>query len=144
MRSLAVLAAFAVALPAVAAPEAPPQSGVRTEAEAQKQVAPSGKAHITHLAEGRNAYVGKLVVEAGAAIPEHADDSEEYIHVLEGTGTITIDGEAKKVGPGDTVFMAAKAKVSYQNGPARMVAIQVFAGPESAVKYQSWKAAPAK
>lgn len=144
MRSLTLLATLALALPAVAAPEAPPTSGVRTEAEAQKQVAPSGKAYITHLAEGQNAYVGKLVVEPGAAIPEHADDSEEYIHVLEGTGTITIDGEAKKVGPGDTVYMAAKAKVSYQNGPTRLVAIQVFAGPESAVKYQNWKGAPAK
>lgn len=137
MRPLLVL--LLLAAPALAAPEAPPASGVRHLDQAQIQSAPSGKAHITHLAEGLNAYLGKLVLEPGAAVPEHADATEEYIHVLEGSGTITIDGVTHAVGAGSTVYMAAKAKVSFQNGPTRMVAIQVFAGPDPARKYQNWK-----
>lgn len=125
-----------------AAPEAAPKSGVITAEAAQQQVAPHGKARITHLAQGTNAYLGRLVLAPHAKVPEHADTDEEYIHVLEGTGVITIDGEAHPVGPGATVYMAAGAKVSYQNGPTQMVAIQVFAGPRSADKYQNWKGAP--
>ena len=48
---------------------------------------------------------------------------------------------AQGVKAGDTVFMKAGARVSYQNGPAKMVAIQVFAGPAPADKYQQWKPA---
>lgn len=123
-----------------AAPEAPPKSGVIAEGAAQKQIAAHGKARITHLAEGKNAYVGKLTLAPNAKVPEHADTDEEYIHVLSGTGTVTIDGKAHPVGPGATIYMAAGAKVSFVNGPAPMVAIQIFAGPRSADKYQGWKA----
>ena len=56
-----------------------------------------------------------------------------------GGGTITIDDKAHKIGPGTTVYMPANAKVTYQNGPDEIVAIQVFAGPEPAAKYDGWK-----
>ena len=58
--------------------------------------------------------------------------------------TIQVGDEVRnlaQVKAGDTVFMKAGARVSYQNGPAKMVAIQVFAGPAPADKYQQWKPA---
>ncbi|MEZ4475584.1 MAG: cupin domain-containing protein [bacterium] len=116
-----------------------PDSEVRPLAAAPAFMAPSGKATIRHLARGQQAYVGRLEMDAGAAVPEHADATEEYIHVLEGEGVITIDGKASPVKAGDTVFMKANARVSYQNGPAKMVALQVFAGPAPADKYEQWK-----
>lgn len=123
------------------APEAPPTSGVIAAKDAQQQVAPHGKARIAHLVAGRLAYVGKLTLAPNAKVPEHADADEEYIHVLEGSGSVTIDGKTWQVGPGSTIYMAAGAKVSFENGPAPMVAIQIFAGPGSAQKYQNWKGA---
>ncbi len=107
--------------------------------DAEHRVSPSGKARVTILARGRNAFTGILEMDGGAAVPEHQDASEEYIYVLEGGGTVTIDGVSHTVNAGDLIFMPGNARVSYQNGPRRMVAFQVFAGPESAKKYDGWK-----
>jgi hypothetical protein len=35
--------------------------------------------------------------------------------------------------------MPANAEVSYANGPRKMVALQIFAGPAPAEKYASWE-----
>ena len=107
-------------------------------ADAQVRTAPSGKARVTLLARGENAFLGKLEMDGGGGVPEHQDATEEYIHVLEGGGTITIDGATSELKPGSTVYMPANATVSFQNGPDKMVAIQVFAGPEPAAKYDAW------
>ena len=118
--------------------EAPVTPSVVAAADARRAVAPSGKASVRVLARGANAFVAELSMDSGAAVPEHADATEEYIHVLEGSGTITIDGQAHDITPGATVFMPAGALVSYQNGDAPMRALQVFAGPEPAAKYDAW------
>ncbi len=109
--------------------------------EAPKAAAPNDKAFIQHLAKGDNAYLGRLEMEPGAQVPEHRDATEEYIHVLAGQGTITIDDRAYELKAGSTVYMPANAKVRYQNGAERMVAIQVFAGPAPSAKYEKWKKA---
>jgi quercetin dioxygenase-like cupin family protein len=107
-------------------------------ARAERRVSPNGKARVTILARGLEAFVARLEMDPGAAVPEHRDATEEYIHVLEGSGTITIDDTTYPLGPGDTVYMAADAKVSFQNGDAPLVGLQVFAGPEPAAKYDAW------
>lgn len=98
-----------------------------------------GQAHIWALARGDNAFLGKLELAPGGKVPEHRDPTEEYIHVLEGGGRFMIDGQAHEVGPGTTIYMPPGALVSFENGPARLVAIQVFAGPEPASKYDAWE-----
>lgn len=115
------------------------EGAVIPAADAVTKTAPSGKATITILAQGDNAFVGRLAMEAGGAVPEHRDTTEEYIHVLAGTGTITIEGKEHPVAPGTTIYMPANALVSYSNGPAKLVALQVFAGPEPAAKYDAWE-----
>jgi quercetin dioxygenase-like cupin family protein len=125
--------------PAVAAPaSAPAWPLVTPAAEAERRVSPNGKARVTILARGREAFVARLEMDPGAAVPEHRDATEEYIHVLEGSGTITIDDVAHPLATGDTVYMPADAKVSFQNGDAPLVGLQVFAGPEPAAKYDAW------
>ena len=47
-----------------------------------------------------------------------------------------------RIGPGSTIYMPANALVSYQNGDAPLVAIQVFAGPAPAAKYDAWEVVP--
>ncbi len=122
--------------------EAPAAPSVIPLSEARSATAPNGKATITHLALGHNAYLGRMRMEAGAAVPVHRDSTEEYIHVLQGHGVMTIDGREYEIGPGTTVFMPANAEVSFQNGEAEMLALQVFAGPDPAKKYDAWVADP--
>jgi quercetin dioxygenase-like cupin family protein len=119
-----------VALQSAAAPdpESPPSSTVEQTlaatviplADARSATAPHGKATIQNLALGRNAWLGRMRMQPGAAVPVHRDSTEEYIFVLEGGGVMTIDGHAYEIGPGTTIFMPANAEVSFQNGEAEM------------------------
>ena len=107
--------------------------------KAEHRVAPSNKADVRVLAHGTKAFLGHLRMDPGAAVPEHRDTSEEYIYILQGSGQLTIDDRTHQISAGSAVFMPANAKVSFQNGDKQLVAIQVFAGPESANKYAKWK-----
>ena len=115
----------------------PPSPTVRSWSEPPR-VAPHGKARIWPLAEGEAAFVGRLELDAGVTVPLHRDETEETIVVLEGHGSITIDGETSEVGPGSVIFMPAGAAVTYTNGANPLVAVQVFAGPSPAAKYDAW------
>ncbi|MCO4764456.1 MAG: cupin domain-containing protein [Myxococcales bacterium] len=108
-------------------------------ADAEKRQVGGGKAVVQFLAHGSNAWLGKLTMAANGKVPLHRDKTEEYIHVLSGGGVIAIDGKKSRLQAGSTVFMPANAEVTYQNGPAPMVAIQVFAGPAPAATYNRWK-----
>ncbi len=100
--------------------------------------APNGKADVKVLARGREAFMALLRLDAGGAVPRHQDESEEYLHVLEGRGTLNIDGRDFAIRPGTTVFMPAGVTVRYTNGSEELVALQVFADPTSAAKYDKW------
>lgn len=95
-------------------------------------------ADVYLLARGDNAFIGRLEMAPGGEVPEHRDPTEEYIHILAGSGVFTIEGQAHTVGPGTTIYMPAEALVSFKNGGERLVAIQVFAGPGPASKYEAW------
>ncbi|MEM6995930.1 MAG: cupin domain-containing protein [Myxococcota bacterium] len=121
----------------------PPLSPVVVKGDiAELRTSPKGGATVTILARGHNAFLARLQMPAAGAVPQHRDTTEEYIHVVSGGGTITIDGTDHTLVPGDTVYMPANAEVSYQNGDEPLVAIQVFAGPEPAAKYGAWTAQP--
>lgn len=110
---------------------------VRSLAEAERRTKGAGEIYL--LARGEQAFLGKLEMAPGGEVPEHRDATEEYIHILEGGGTFTIDDQTHAVGPGTTIYMPANAKVSFKNGDARLVAIQVFADPDPAAKYDAWQ-----
>jgi quercetin dioxygenase-like cupin family protein len=105
------------------------------------KTAPHGKASVRLLSEGaESAFVGILSIEPGITIPVHRDESEEFIYMLEGGGTISIDGVESPVGPGDFVFMPANAEVSFSATDSTITkALQIFAPPESAAKYDGWQ-----
>ena len=103
------------------------------------KIAKSGKARMTELSRGKNAFIARLEMDPFAKVPEHQDPTEEYIHILQGSGTIYINGKPHPIGPGATVYMPANAKVKFENGPESLIAIQVFSGPQPADKYDAWK-----
>jgi quercetin dioxygenase-like cupin family protein len=126
-----------VSAAAVAAEGAGPRLVVSAD-EAEHRQAPSGKADVFFLARGSNAFVARLELAEKGAVPEHRDATEEYLYILEGGGELRIDDTPYSIGPGSAIYMPANAKVSYQNGDVRLVALQVFAGPEPAAKYDGW------
>ena len=126
-----------------AAPVAAPPGPVLMAALAHRdgvppRVSPPGTARVVELARGDRAFLGILTMEPGAKVPEHRDPTEEYLYVLKGGGTLTIDGHEAELREGMGVFMPAGATVSYVNGPEVTEVVQVFAGPEPADKYAAW------
>ena len=114
------------------------EPSVTTLQSATVRVAPSGKARITILAQGKNAFLGKLWLAPNAQVPIHRDPTEEYLHIVEGRGQLTMNGKTYPVQAGTTVFMPAKAEVTFKNGPEALVCLQVFSSPDSAKKYLKW------
>ena len=127
----------------VHAPAPPPASSAQATATnlstAVRRASSDGKAQIAVLARGDSAFIGQLELDGLVEIPNHRDKTEEYIVVLEGGGTLLIDGRAHQLTKGSAVFMPANAEVSYANGPNKLVALQVFAGPGPAAKYDRWE-----
>lgn len=125
--------------PPAAAPAAgAPAPLVLAADAAERRRSPNGKGEVRLLARGQAAFLGLLQMAPGAAVPEHRDPTEEYLYILEGGGDLKIDDAPYAIGPGSVVFMPADAKVSFQNGDAPLVALQVFAGPGPAAKYDAW------
>ena len=116
---------------------------VSLETAAHRQ-APSKKADVHILARGKNAFMAILKMAPKAKVPLHRDKTEEYIYILEGSGTIQIDGKKTKIKAGDAVYMPANAEVTFENSDQPLVGLQVFAGPESADKYLKWPIAAKK
>jgi quercetin dioxygenase-like cupin family protein len=116
-----------------------PAGEVRTAKDSPRKTAPSGQSVVTLLAQGQNAFLGKMEMQPHAKVPENEDSTEEYIHVLSGHGVMTMNGERYEIQPGTTIYMPAHARVSFENGDEPLTAIQVFAGPEPAQKYSAWK-----
>ncbi len=135
--AVATLGACASAPPELDA-GARPAARVLDATEHAPRRSPSGTAWSVALVQGANAYLGIMVIAPGATIPEHADESEEYLYVLAGGGTLSIDGAVFELAPGSAVLMPAGSRVSYQNGPAESRVVQVFADPRSARKYEAW------
>ena len=96
------------------------------------------KAQIKRLALGKNAFIGELSIQPGAKVPVHRDPTEEYLYVLSGGGTMTLNGTVHTVKEGDVVYMPAGAEVSFVNGKSVTRVLQVFAGPGPASKYDDW------
>lgn len=103
----------------------------------RKQVG-GGKAVIEIFKEGKNAFFARLTVGPNGAVPLHRDPTEEYLLIESGSGELTIDGVKHHVKAGDLIYMPARAEVSFKNGPQPLIALQIFAGPESARKYDKW------
>lgn len=135
MSALLLLPAALATAPSVPAPQPAP---VRSWHGELPRAAPNGQARVWPLAAGDNAWVGRLELAPGAVVPPHRDPTEETIVVLSGTGSLVMDGQTHALSPGSAVHMPAGAEVSFTNGPDTLIALQVFAGPEPATKYEGW------
>jgi quercetin dioxygenase-like cupin family protein len=105
-----------------------------------------GKASVTMLSETPN-YLGRLVAQPGAAVPEHVHDtSDELIYVLSGAGEMRLEGAPGPipVTPGMGIQIRRGLKHAFEvpaDAKEPLVVVQVYtpAGPE-----QRFKAPPPK
>lgn len=144
-----------LALPLLLLFAAPAAAGEVVAPDPPARVSPDGKLEVRflagpHAAVGRKAPAGapgcaiqRLAMQPGAAVPEHVHaTSDEVVVILEGGGTFTLEGQARKVAAGSTVFVPMGRKHAFvAEGPARTVAHQVYdpAGPEA--RFLAWPAA---
>lgn len=106
---------------------------------APQKVGEDGQLRAIMLTQGQNAYMGKLVIEPNAQVPERRHGAEEYLYVIEGSSVISINGQSYILGPRMAVYIPADASVSYVNGNERFLAVQVYAGPGPAEAYNTWQ-----
>ncbi|MEO1270018.1 MAG: cupin domain-containing protein [Myxococcota bacterium] len=118
------------------------QGKVITAKDAPIRYAPNGKAEVALYATGREAFVGVLAMAPGAGVPMHRDPTEEFIYIMEGGGTITIDGEQFDAQAGNVIYMPAGSEVQFANGPRPLKALQIFANPGPETKYDAWSSEP--
>jgi mannose-6-phosphate isomerase-like protein (cupin superfamily) len=74
---------------------------------------------------------GIYVLEAGADDPQVPHGEDEIYHVLEGAATVEVDGEQRPIGPGDTVFVAARTPHRFHSIERRLELLVLFAPAES-------------
>lgn len=95
-----------------------------------------------------DASVGRLTLEPGAVVPEHAhDDASEYLVVLSGSCELTLGGQALTVGPGDAVHLAKGQKHAAKvpaDAKAPFVAVQVYTPAGAEQRFAKGKPAPAQ
>ena len=88
----------------------------------QKEVVPGFKGRFIHSAQMTLAYWN---IEKRASLPEHSHMHEQITHVLEGTFTLTIEGEQKTLKPGDVAVIPADVRHSGR-ALTRCTVIDVF------------------
>ena len=75
--------------------------------------------------------MGIYVLEAGAEDPQTPHGEDEIYHVLDGSATVEVDGEQRKVGSGDTIFVAARVPHRFHSIERRLELLVLFAPAES-------------
>jgi quercetin dioxygenase-like cupin family protein len=88
----------------------------------------------------KSAFIGYLKIPAKGSVPEHRDETEEYIFITKGEGKMWIDDKEYVVKVQDLVFMPANSKVKFE-AKTDFEALQMFApsGPERKYKSEMWK-----
>ena len=69
--------------------------------EAQEP-APGYRVRFVHTP---NVTLGYWDVDEGSSLPEHVHPHEQTVNILEGTFELTVDGEARIIGPGHVVVI---------------------------------------
>jgi mannose-6-phosphate isomerase-like protein (cupin superfamily) len=71
---------------------------------------------------------GLYVLEAGATDPQSPHTEDELYYVVRGRGRVTVGEEAREVGPGSLVFVAARVQHRFHDVVERLELLVVF-GP---------------
>jgi mannose-6-phosphate isomerase-like protein (cupin superfamily) len=91
----------------------------------------------------KNLEVWGQVIDAGAGTPVHRHACEEAIVILEGSGTLTINGEESQFGPNSTLIIPADAVHQIVNsGTTPLVIVAALSMAPVAVRHADNQAMP--
>jgi quercetin dioxygenase-like cupin family protein len=91
----------------------------------------------------KNLEIWAQTIEAGAGTPVHRHACEEAIVILEGNGTLTINGEESRFGTNSTLIIPADAVHQIVNsGSTRMVLIAALSMAPVKVRHADNQALP--
>ena len=74
-------------------------------------------------------FLASATLETGKTIESHIDPMEEIYFIARGEGEMTVDGETRRVGPGDAVWIPAGASHALSNTGDELILILVVASP---------------
>ena len=74
---------------------------------------------------GHEIGVDLIEMQPGTSFPLHVHPGDHILYILRGFGAVTIDGAAREVKPGDTIFIAAEHPHGVK-GPAAGMSPLVF------------------
>lgn len=119
-----------------------PRPLVRAHSQAPSYVIAGGKGKVSMLfdlenAPGGGSSLAGITFAAGTAVPTHIHESStEVIFIIEGGGTMTVDGVAREVARWDAIQVPPGVEHSFVAGAETVKAIQLYtpAGPEQRFK----------
>lgn len=97
-------------------------------ADIAQQRRASGESYLQFINAG-SLSLGLYELAAGAADPQQPHAEDEVYYVVAGRAKITVDGTARDVTPGDSIFVAAHAAHRFHD-IAEDLSLLVFFAPE--------------
>ncbi len=82
---------------------------------------------VARPVDGERLTMALVDLDPNQDVPEHRHDNEQLGFVIEGSITMMIDGEARKLGPGETYRILSNVPHSARTGPEGATVIDVFA-----------------
>lgn len=83
-------------------------------------------------------FIDEFTLAEGGSLEPHSHDSDEFYYILDGRGTMTVDGESDLLGPGELVRIRPNLIHSIsadQGSDIRAIAFAVSYMPEDKVGY---------
>jgi quercetin dioxygenase-like cupin family protein len=100
--------------------------------DGQPTITPSPGVHIQPV-PGAQILLCRVTFEPDSEAPVHTHDEEQMGIVLSGSGDFDLDGEVRRVGPGDTYHAPPGVPHGLVSGPEGCVVIDVFSPPRAAL-----------
>ena len=82
---------------------------------------------VARAVHGERLTMAVIDLEADRDVPEHRHDNEQLGFVIQGEITMTIDGDARTLGPGETYAIRSNVPHSARTGRDGATVVDVFA-----------------
>ena len=84
--------------------------------------------------EAKRLSVGLYVLKSGTADPQTPHTEDEIYYVVSGEGTVEIDGEHRKIGPGAVIYVGEHVDHRFHTITEDLNLIVVFAPPRHSLR----------
>ena len=84
---------------------------------------------VARAVAGDRIQLALIDIEANSHVPEHKHPNEQVGFVIEGSITMTIDGDARELHAGETYVIPGEVRHSADTGPQGCVVIDTFSPP---------------